>query len=79
MTDHRGTQKDEKQKQEGINIGSRTNMGTRQNQRDHTHTWDRTREIERMTNTETLKIRHGDKTKTDWNKELKVENRILRK
>lgn len=72
MTDHRGTQKDEKQKQEGINIG------TRQNQRDHTHTWDRTREIERMTNTETLKIRHGDKTKTDWNKELKVENRILR-
>lgn len=37
MTDHRGTQKDEKQKQEGINIGSRTNMGTRQNQRDHTH------------------------------------------
>lgn len=53
-------------------------MGTRQNQRDQTHTWDRTRETERMTNTETLKIRHGDKTKTDWNKELKIENRILR-
>lgn len=56
-------------------------MGTIQNQGDQSHTWDRTREIERMTNTGTLKIRHGDKTKTDWNKKLKIttlENRILR-